>query len=132
METPDHLMLRCPCITGYRNELVDSVVSLGCTQGTPIHLHKDRNLVLQLGLCPLPESKTIVFTMVARGVQALWAAKNNAFFGNKQGDSQSLISSLGGFCQKILVKLKVPNMQICFFLFQNHRRSDCFWWFILS
>ena len=113
VETPDHLMLTCPGLSGYRNKLVDSVVKLGCTLRAPPHLNEDRNLVLLLGLCPLPESKAItrdVFTMVARSFRALWAARNEAHFGNKQGDLQSLISSLGGLCQRILDKFQVPNV----------------------
>ena len=84
-------MLRCPGLSGYRDKLVDSVVKLGCTLRAPPHLNKDRNLVLQLGLCPLPESKTItrdVFKMVAGSLRVLWAARNEAHFGNKQGDSR--------------------------------------------
>ena len=105
-------MLRCPGLAGYRDKLVKSVAELGCTIHLPPH-DKDMNLVLQLGLCPWPESKMIVrhvFTLVAKSFRALWAARNEAHFGHECGDSQSVINSVGGYCQRLLDKFQDPSV----------------------
>ena len=89
----------------YREKVLECVVKVGCTIRPPTHFDKDRSLILLLGLYPLQESKVVardVFSIVAKGFRALWAARNEAHFGAHQGNPDSLISVVESYCQRIL------------------------------
>ena len=105
LETAEHLLLSCPRLHKYREKVLKCVVKVGCTIRPPPHFDKDRSLILLLGLCPLQESKVVardVFSIVAKGFRALWAARNEAHFGAHQGNPDSLISVVKSYCQRIL------------------------------
>ena len=86
--------MECPGLKLYRDNVIESVGELGRTIRQPPFLEKDREKILQFGLCPMFESKGVtrnVFSLVAKGFRALWLMRNEAHFSTGRGDPSGLI-----------------------------------------
>ena len=78
----------------YRDKVIESAGKLGCTIRQPPFFQKDREMVLQFGLCPMLDPKGVtknVFSLVAKSFRALWLMRNEAHFGSDRGDPSGLM-----------------------------------------
>ena len=103
LETAEHLLLRCPSLRIFRDEVVSSAKDIGC-EVRP-QLDNDREMLLQFGLCPKPESSIVsrnVFSIVAKSFRALWLMRNEAHFGTHAAEPAGLVDVIRGYRQKLL------------------------------
>ena len=111
LETAEHLLLRCPSLKIFRDEVVSSAKDIGC-EVRP-QLDNDREMLLQFGLCPKPESSIVsrnVFSIVAKSFRALWLMRNEAHFGTHAAEPAGLVDVIRGYRQKMFWQSDGDNL----------------------